>query len=125
MTSASIYSFVAWLASFLVYVCYIMWAFLPTDWLHSLGITYYPSRYYAVALPSYVLVTYLLSGMMYISYNMMNTLSPENLHSIQDDIGVNRNTRLAPLTFIKVDIKEGIPDIGDIDPIQYSKILKY
>ena len=89
-----------------------------------LGITYYPSRYYAVALPAYALVVYTLVAIGYMGWNMMNTLDPEDLGTVYDyghrrDLSMGRS----PSTFIKCGTQEGIPDIGDMDPIEISLLL--
>ncbi len=120
--SNSVYSFVAWVASIFVYICFLAWAFLPQKILHSFGITYYPSRYYAVALPAYCIVLYIMSGIAYIGINMMNTLDPSDIATVRDK---NPNgTRQAPLTFMKCGIKEGIADFGDIDATHISLVLR-
>lgn len=128
-SSKSILSFVTWTASIFVYLCFVAWALLPGKTLHYFGVTYYPSRYYAVALPAYVLVVYLLSGVAYIGLNLFYTLDPEDKATIRD-IGPTALTggqMVAPLSFIKtsnVGTKDnGIPDIGDLDPIQLSSLL--
>lgn len=119
-TSKSIFSFVAWISSIFVYLCFIGWAFLPEETLHYIGITYYPSRYYAVALPSYLILLFILSGIGYIGYNLTITLEPENRETIRDK---SSNVLQAPLIFIKCSAREGIPDIGDIDAVQISSVL--
>jgi len=114
------YAFVAWIASIFVYVCFITWAYLPTDILHSLGITYYPSRYYAVALPAYTIVAYVFFCVSYVAINMMQTLDPEEFGTMKDTAG---NTPSAPVGFVKCSLKDGIPDFGDIDPVLLSQAL--
>jgi hypothetical protein len=126
--SKSTLSFVGWTASIFVYVCFAAWALLPERTLHGLGITYYPSRYYAVALPAYVLVVYLLSGIVYIGLNLLNTCDPEEIATMRDVRPLAGATLSAPLTFVKcgsIGTKDysGIPEIGDIDPVQLSVIL--
>lgn len=121
-SASSVYSFVAWIASIFVYVCFLIWAFLPQDFLHTCGITYYPSRYYAVAAPAYIVIIYMLSGAVYIGINMMNTLDPADIRTIRDKkLG---SVRQAPLSLMKCGIKEGIPDFGDIDAVQISTLLR-
>ncbi len=39
-----IYGFVLWITSFIVYVITLMWALVPNEYLHQLGITYYPDK---------------------------------------------------------------------------------
>ena len=126
-TSKSTLSFVAWTASIFVYLCFTAWAILPGKTLHAIGVTYYPSRYYAIALPAYVIVVYALSGIVYIGVNLLNTKDPEDIATIRDD-QTSVSTLSAPLTFIKcggTTAKDnGIPDIGDIDPVLVSTVLK-
>ena len=131
-SSASMYSFVGWIASMAVYICYVAWAVLPEETLHFLGITYYPSRYYATAIPAYFLVVNLLIGIGYIGRNMMSTADPEDTATmtIPSTISTTNQhnqftTGHAPLTFIKCGVKEGIPEIGDIDPLQISSVLSF
>ena len=131
-SSASMYSFVGWIASMAVYVCYVAWAVLPEETLHFLGITYYPSRYYAIAIPAYFLVVYILVGIGYIGLNMMTTADPEDIATISIPPSLSNTnkpnqftTGQAPLTFIKCGIREGIPEIGDIDPLQISTVLSF
>jgi hypothetical protein len=38
-------------------VLYVLWAFTPSSVLEWHGITYYPSKYWAVAIPTWVCVT--------------------------------------------------------------------
>jgi hypothetical protein len=113
--SKSILSFVAWTASIFVYLCFVAWALLPAKTLHAIGVTYYPSRYYAIALPAYVL-------------NLLSTNDPEELATIRD-VGPAAGVALkAPLSFIRcgaAGVKDGsgIPEIGDIDPVLVSTAL--
>jgi phosphatidylinositol glycan class P protein len=122
--SKSTYSFVAWISSIIGGFCFVAWAFLPQKFLHSLGITYYPSRYYAVAIPSYIIVLYILSGWMYLGYNLWNTLDPADVRTIRDRNSRAKNSSTAPIGIIKIGTLEGIPAMQDIDPVQISTILK-
>eukprot|EP01039_Chlorochromonas_danica_P015642 gene15642-18412_t len=80
----SIYAFVGLIASYVFLFAYLGWAFLPSSVLHKLGITYYPSRYYAIAIPAYGFVTFLLIVVAYIGVNMINTPDPEDLITVRD-----------------------------------------
>lgn len=119
----SVYSFVGWIASFCVYFCFLVWAFVPEDYLNALGITYYPSRYYAIALPAYCIVMVLLIVMFYIGLNMMNTLDPEEFGTFRDTGKAATTQKFIPPVYVKCGGKDGIPNIADIDPIQLSQHL--
>ncbi len=63
--NAEVYGFAAWVLSFVLYGedlaeisgVYLLWAFLPEDLLHFLGVTYYPAKY-----PAYIDFQVLGSG---------------------------------------------------------------
>lgn len=113
-----VYAFVGWIASICVYLVFLLWAFCPENILHEYGITYYPSRYYAIALPSYLIVVHFLAGISYIGINMMNTFEPEDIRTVMDS-----HTRRASSTFTKLGPKDGIPEMGDIDWSAVSMLL--
>merc|ERR1711990_1269160 len=65
-------------------VVWIVWAYTP-DWvLESLGVTYYPDRYWAIALPMFglSLVCYLI--VVYNAWNLCNTHPFHSYYTIQD-----------------------------------------
>ena len=114
-TATDVYAFVGWIATICVYIVFLIWAFATEDMLHNYGITYYPSKYYASALPAYVIVIYILSGVTYIGINMFNTFDPDDIRTVIDD-----QSRFAPSEFIRCGPKDSIPDIGDMDPSEVT-----
>ncbi|KAI0178559.1 PIG-P-domain-containing protein [Hypoxylon sp. FL1284] len=48
------YGFVLYLFSTLTFVMYLLWAYLPSPFLHALGIYYYPNRWWALAVPAWL-----------------------------------------------------------------------
>lgn len=50
------YGFVLYLASSLAFFLYIMWSYLPSPFLHQLGITYYPNRWWSLAIPAWIVM---------------------------------------------------------------------
>ncbi|XP_027343758.1 phosphatidylinositol N-acetylglucosaminyltransferase subunit P isoform X2 [Abrus precatorius] len=55
------------------------------SWLQSVGISYYPSRYWALAVPTYVMVTIVLMLGFYIGLNFISTPSPASLNTVFDE----------------------------------------
>jgi phosphatidylinositol glycan class P protein len=55
------YGFTLYLTSSLAFMVYLLWAFLPSPFLHQLGIYYYPNRWWALAIPAwtFMLVVYI------------------------------------------------------------------
>ena len=113
-----VYAFVAYMSSIVAFVIYVFWAFFPKNFLYEIGITYYPSRYYGIAIPAYMMVVLILMIVLYIGVNLYSTHHPENMATIKDE-----HTRTAPPVFLKCSTLGGIPDIGDIDQIDMSHLL--
>ena len=84
MKSTAIYAFVGWIFSIICYLAFLAWAFLPETLLIEYGVTYYPSKYYAIALPAYLIVLYVFIGIFYTSFNMLNTFECGDMRNICD-----------------------------------------
>ncbi|KAL9650215.1 hypothetical protein ABK040_014871 [Willaertia magna] len=54
-----IYGFVGWMITFLLLFTYLVYAFVPESILHFIGITYYPDKYWALAIPSFLCVVWM------------------------------------------------------------------
>ena len=63
------YGFTLYLTSSLVFVLYLLWSFLPAPLLHQLGIHYYPSRWWALAIPAWTVMLILYIYVALASYN--------------------------------------------------------
>ena len=113
----AVYAFVAWISTIVAYVLFLLWATAPEATLNALGFTYYPSRYYAISLPAYLLTSFLLIGIGYVGINMSNTLAPDDLRTIEDNF-----SRSAPNYFVTCSMhrENSVPEIGDLDPYVVS-----
>jgi hypothetical protein len=69
------YGFVMYLISFVAFGIYLIWAYVPDEILHSLGITYYPNRYWALAMPVWIMTFVWFVFISFMTINMMNTPS--------------------------------------------------
>lgn len=163
----AIYAYTAWILSIFIYIIILLWAFLPNEVIESYGITYYPSKYYALAVPSYMICLYFFVSILYVSYNMWSTVEHTNMHTVCDkysrkissksynDAGISNNTfdrdnqnnnihgsvtyhyrreleneedsshilrDHPPSEHIPAFI---VPDIGDFDPVDISKLYLY
>jgi phosphatidylinositol glycan class P protein len=63
------YGFTLYLVSSLVFVVYLLWSFLPSPFLHSLGIYYYPNRWWALAIPAWTVMFMVYIYVALASYN--------------------------------------------------------
>jgi len=50
------YGFVLYLFSSLAFLMYLLWSYLPSPFLHYLGIYYYPNRWWALAIPAFLVM---------------------------------------------------------------------
>lgn len=95
----AIYGFVVWLFSYVFLTLYMVWAFIPDEWLHSFGLTYLPQKYWAVAIPAYFFTGLLLFGfIIYPSINLLITPQLEDLRLVQEkSITVQSDQGIAPI----------------------------
>lgn len=72
------YGFALYLGSSAAFLMYILWAYVPAPMLHQMGIHYYPNRWWALAVPCWlvVLVIYILVALA--SYNTCYLTLPMN-----------------------------------------------
>ncbi|GAA5918165.1 hypothetical protein JCM1841_005283 [Sporobolomyces salmonicolor] len=65
--------FVLYIGSLVAYVVFLVWAFVPEEWLEWTGVEWYPMREWALLVPSWIvmLVVYIYAG--YFFLNMSNT----------------------------------------------------
>lgn len=92
--STEVYGFVLWISTFVAFGGFLLWAYMPESWLIDLGVTYYPSKYWALAFPSYVVVLLCSIIVLYGAYNLANTNKLSDMHTIT---GMIFAARAAPL----------------------------
>jgi hypothetical protein len=109
--NVAVHAFVAWIATVAAYIIFLLWSLTPEHYLRSFGLTYYPPKFLALYLPVYLLLTYVYLGIVYVSWNMINTRSAEDIRTLKC-----ANFTRASSAYVKCGLKDGIPDIGDIDP---------
>ena len=80
------YGFVLYLASTLTFLFYILWSYLPSRFLHALGITYYPDRWWSLAMPAWIVMLLIFIYIALLSYNVEHlTLPLPSLECMVDD----------------------------------------
>ena len=89
----ALYGFVAWIATHICYALFVLWAYIPEERLRQIGVTYYPAKYWALALPCYVLVTLSAIQVLYWTYNMMHLPPLESMSTIVDEYSKQPNER--------------------------------
>ncbi|KAK8103819.1 PIG-P-domain-containing protein [Apiospora kogelbergensis] len=80
------YGFVLYLFSTLTFLVYLLWAYLPSAFLHAMGIYYYPNRWWALAIPAFLVVLIVYIYVALAAYNVEYlTLPLTDLETIVDD----------------------------------------
>jgi phosphatidylinositol N-acetylglucosaminyltransferase subunit P len=59
-------------------VIYLLWSYLPSPFLHQLGIYYYPNRWWSLAIPSFLVMTIVYIYVALASYNTGYLALPMN-----------------------------------------------
>lgn len=108
---SEVYGFVGSITTVIATVIYLMWAYIPESWLHSLGITYYPSKYWALAVPAFAMVTVVLGMVFYLGLNFMITPPPTSYYTMFDEYSRERTAFMSSVDGAEKPI-EPISDIG-------------
>jgi hypothetical protein len=80
------YGFVLYLFSSLAFLIYLLWSYMPSPFLHALGIYYYPNRWWSLAIPSFLVMLLVYIFVALASYNTgYLTLPMGSIETIVDD----------------------------------------
>jgi phosphatidylinositol glycan class P protein len=76
------YGFALYLGSSAAFLMYVLWAYVPAPMLHQMGIYYYPNRWWALAIPCWLIALIIYIYVALASYNTGYLTLP--LHSIEN-----------------------------------------
>ena len=106
-----------WILSWLGLGLYLLWPYFSDDLVVPLGISYFPDPYWAVALPSFGIVTVMTVVTVYIARNLIHTPSFDDFSTFTDDF-VTIDTTQARVT---LEPEGHIPPPADIPLAQLNK----
>mmetsp|Transcript_15130 Transcript_15130/g.19621 ORF Transcript_15130/g.19621 Transcript_15130/m.19621 type:complete len:128 (-) Transcript_15130:207-590(-) len=113
---------IGWNISVLVFSIFMIWALLPNEYVQllllNLSVTF-PNKYWAFAIPSWLIVTFFSSGLMYMCLNLMVTPSLESLDTITDSYAQLKKD--IPESFS--DKNRQVPNIVDMDIREVTRQL--
>lgn len=101
----SVYGYALYIGSNMLFFLYLVWAVIPDEILHSLGLTYWPSKYWAVAVPIWALTA--LATFAFIIYPAINLCMIPDINDIATITDRHSNLR-------KETMPDGIPPVFDI-----------
>ncbi|XP_010933523.1 phosphatidylinositol N-acetylglucosaminyltransferase subunit P isoform X1 [Elaeis guineensis] len=114
---SEVYGFVGSITTVIATVIFLVWAYTPEPWLHYLGITYYPSKYWALAVPTFCMVTVVLMMAFYLGLNFMVTPPPTSLNTMFDECSRE------PSTCMVSKAEQPIEPISDIGINQINDLM--
>ncbi|KAJ9151971.1 PIG-P-domain-containing protein [Pleurostoma richardsiae] len=81
------YGFVLYLFSSLAFLIYLLWSYLPSPFLHALGIYYYPNRWWSLAIPSFLVMLIVYIYVALAAYNTeIMTLPLSSIETVVDEV---------------------------------------
>lgn len=111
-----VYGFAVYIGSCVIFFVYILWAYVPESCLHSLGLTYWPQKYWAVAVPVFICsCTCIFAVLIYPGINLMLTPSFDSLKTLRDEHSRSKNNLSH--------VSSSIPPIYDIDVADVNRQL--
>mmetsp|Transcript_20810 Transcript_20810/g.65374 ORF Transcript_20810/g.65374 Transcript_20810/m.65374 type:complete len:141 (-) Transcript_20810:304-726(-) len=113
--ATEVYSFVSFLASLVAFAAWLVWVFVPDEWLQSWGIAYFPSKWWALALPTYLVTMLAFVGYAYVALCMMAVRPLGSLDLVQDSS--------TPASKVLYRESGRIPDIQDINLAVVNRYL--
>ncbi|CAH8256263.1 unnamed protein product [Arabidopsis lyrata] len=116
-----VYGFVGSISIVVATVVFLIWAYVPDKFLESLGIYYYyPSKYWAMAMPMYLMVTLLLALVFYIGLNFMSTSTTTSFNTLFDEYS---REDVDFLSLMKNGDDRPIDPISDIDITRINDLM--
>ncbi|KAI8809048.1 PIG-P-domain-containing protein [Cladochytrium replicatum] len=91
------YGFVIFISAYVLFVLYLVWMATPDSVLESIGITYYPDRYWGFVFPIWTLlwIPFTLAALM--SFMLFQTPPPGHITTMTDEFA-----RPMPDSFVEV-----------------------
>ncbi|KAG8089311.1 hypothetical protein GUJ93_ZPchr0011g28006 [Zizania palustris] len=115
---SEVYGFVGSITTTVATAIYLIWAYTPEHCLHSVSITYYPSRYWALAAPLFVIVVVALSMVIYMSFNLLATPPPTSFDTIFD-----KQSRERAMFYPAMVVESPIEPISDISIAEINSLI--
>jgi hypothetical protein len=106
------------------FVAYLAWAFIPDDALESLGVYYYPDKYWALAVPVWLFALGLYAAWAYEGVNLLSVRAEDDedlIAEVGGSIPVRKPTDAREET--DADPPGSVPSIHDVPLEEVSRVL--
>ncbi|XP_015116890.1 phosphatidylinositol N-acetylglucosaminyltransferase subunit P-like [Diachasma alloeum] len=102
----SVYGYALYIGSNMLFFLYLVWGVVPENFLHEkLGLTYWPLKYWAVAIPIWALTAIaIFAFIIYPGINMLMTPDIDDIRTIKDQYSLVQSEH----------IPGGIPPVSDV-----------
>ncbi|KAI9090558.1 PIG-P [Phlyctochytrium arcticum] len=117
------YGFVVYLASFVAFGAYLCWAILPDEVLHAVGIYYYPTRWWAIVFPIYILGLIPFTLLMFNGINLWRTPSLSSYYTLADEKTPIMELPPSEAKLRKLMSEDSIPEIEDVPISIVNEVL--
>lgn len=67
--SVEVYAFASLVLVRLSFILFLAWAYLPQSLIEAMGISYYPTKDWAIILPTWIILSLFMSALLYQSLN--------------------------------------------------------
>lgn len=119
-----IYGFALFILSISCLLLFLSWSITPSTYLYALGLNYFSSKYWAIAIPTSVCSLIAVFAMLfYPAINLILTPAPRSISTVTDIHSRKSSVDDEPCNVRKL-MEEGIPCIWDMN-IEYVNELLY
>ncbi|KAH7102545.1 PIG-P-domain-containing protein [Auriculariales sp. MPI-PUGE-AT-0066] len=117
------YGFVAWTATAIAFMLYLLWALLPDAWIEGAGVLWFPSREWAILLPAYSIVVALLTYFTYFALAFYGTPSFDDMRAFTDSRGYIAMSQNGTNPYLDLLNPQAIPEIYDMPIGLVNRVL--
>lgn len=116
----AINGFIAWFLIMAMTAIYLLWGILPVNVLHRMRITYYPDKYWAVAIPALVVMFFFSYYVTHVGIVLLITHPLDDGHCVTD-VDVKEDTKHTSAALSKDSVS--VPAWVDIPVTVSSRLL--
>ncbi|KAF8889585.1 PIG-P [Infundibulicybe gibba] len=118
------YGFVAWTSTSIAFGLYLLWALLPDVYILYLGVSWYPSREWAILLPAYSVVIIMTTYFVYTALAFAGTPSFSDISAITDPRAqYPRPSPHEPNLYVDSTHSDAIPNLYDVPLGMVNRII--